>query len=186
MRHGCEHTVFGSALDGVRPCRIRCHRPHVFVCAGSVAYILATVHSPVLTCLPAIPATVHLYLLRSTYLSWPVYLNGFDAAVWHRAARLRTQCFWLRCRCCSTLSLPLPTTACWPRAYLMTQLVLGHVFPSGLLCVCFIRPLGLADWICWPHLGHAWVKARTTTPLRTRNCLPQCPAAFTFPDSTVL
>ena len=29
--------------------------------------------------------------------------------------------------------------------YLMTQLVLGHVFPSGLLCVLFILPLALAD-----------------------------------------
>ena len=47
MRHGCEHTVFGSDLDGVRPFRIRRHRPHVFVCAGSV---IATVHLSVLTC----------------------------------------------------------------------------------------------------------------------------------------
>ena len=51
VRHGCERTVFGLDLDGVRPFRIRRQRPHVFVCAGSVASI------------PAIPATVHLPVL---------------------------------------------------------------------------------------------------------------------------
>ena len=50
VRHGCERTVFGSDLDGVRPFRIRRQRPHVFVCAGSVAYIPATVQLPVFTC----------------------------------------------------------------------------------------------------------------------------------------
>ena len=67
MRHGCERTVLGSDLDGVRPFRIRCQRPHVFVCAGSVAYIPATVQLPVLTCVLCILCTV--------------YFNGFEAAV---------------------------------------------------------------------------------------------------------
>ena len=65
VRRGCERTVFGSALDGVRPCRIRCQWPHVFVCAGSVAYIPATVQLPVLTCVLCILCI----------------FNGFEAAV---------------------------------------------------------------------------------------------------------
>ena len=70
--------------------------------------------------------------------------------------------------------------------YFMTQLVVGHVFPSGLLCLLCILPFALADCTCWPHVGHAWAKPRATTPFRTRNCFPQCPDTFTFPDSTVL
>ena len=71
MRHGCEHTVFGSDLDGVRPFRIRRHRPHVFVCAGSV---IATVHLSVLTCVLSVLTCVVCILCT-------VYFNGFEAAV---------------------------------------------------------------------------------------------------------
>ena len=67
MRHGCERTVFGSDLDGVRPFRIRRQRPHVFVCAGSVAYIPAACYSPI-TC-------------RDLCTVYTVYFNGFEAAV---------------------------------------------------------------------------------------------------------
>ena len=63
MRHGCERTVFGSDLGGVWPFRIRRQRPHVFVCAGSVAY---TCYGPI-TC----PLPVYVY----------VFFNGFEAAV---------------------------------------------------------------------------------------------------------
>ena len=50
VRHGCDRAVLGSALDGARPFRIRCQRPHVFVCTRSVAHIPTTVQLPVLTC----------------------------------------------------------------------------------------------------------------------------------------
>ena len=94
VRHGCERTVFGSDLDGVRPFRIRCQRPHVFVCAGSVAYIPATVQLPVLTCV--------LCILTVSKLQFR-----------HRAARLRTHGFRLGFRWCSAFSHPLPTTSCF-------------------------------------------------------------------------
>ena len=94
MRHGCEPAVLGSDLDGVRPFRIRCQRPHVFVCAGSVAYIPATVHLPVLTCV--------LCILTVSKLQFR-----------HREARLRTHGFWLGFRWCSAFSHPSPTTSCF-------------------------------------------------------------------------
>ena len=97
MRHGCERTVFGLDLDGVRPFRIRRQRPHVFVCAGSVAYIPATVQIPVVTCVLCI-----LCPLRVSKLQF-----------WHRAARLRTHGFWLGVRWCSAFSHPLPPTSCF-------------------------------------------------------------------------
>ena len=95
MRHGCERTVFGSDLDGVRPFRIRRQRPHVFVCAGSVAYIPATVQLPVVTCVLCI-----LCILTVSKLQFR-----------HRAARLRTHGFWVGFRWCSAFSHPLPTTS---------------------------------------------------------------------------
>ena len=95
VRHGCERTVFGSDLDGVRPSfRIRCQRPHVFVCTRSVAHIPTTVQLPVLTCV--------LWILTVSKLQFR-----------HREARLRTHGFWLGFRWCSAFSHPLPTTSCF-------------------------------------------------------------------------
>ena len=86
VRHGCERTVFGSDLDCVRPFRIRCQRPHVFVCTRSVAHILpTTVQLPVLTCV--------LWILTVSKLQFR-----------HREARLRTHGFWLGFRWCSAFS----------------------------------------------------------------------------------
>ena len=97
MRHGCEHTVFGSDLDGVRPCRICCHRPHVFVCAGSV---LATVHLPVLTCVAYVICIM-------------CFVTVSKLQFGQREARLRTHGFWLGFRWCSAFAHPLPPTSCF-------------------------------------------------------------------------
>ena len=89
--------LLGSDLGGVRPLSARPQRPHVFVCAGSVAYIPATVQLPVLTCVLCI-----LCILTVSKLQFR-----------HRAARLRTHGFRLGFRWCSAFSHPLPTTSCF-------------------------------------------------------------------------
>ena len=65
-------TVANTRFLARRPFRICCHRPHVFVCAGSVAYRPATVQLLVLTTDLMFLSVEVRYLLRSTYLSWPV------------------------------------------------------------------------------------------------------------------
>ena len=57
-----------------------------------------------------------------------------------------------------------------------THAVVGQAFPLGFWCLIRILPDAFADWTIVPQLGQAWVNERTTSPFRTRNPLPQCPA----------
>ena len=120
VRYGCERTVFGSDLDGVRPSfRIRCQRPHVFVCTRSVAHIPTTVQLPVLTCV--------LWILTVSKLQFR-----------HREARLRTHGFWLGFRWCSAFSHPLPTTSCFCLRRLTVAYIPATVQLPVLTCVLCI------------------------------------------------
>ena len=105
-----------------------------------------------------------------------------------------TTSFWLRNwlpQCLATCTFPDSTLQhVWNAparflCYLMTQSAVGHVFPSGFLCLARILPLAFADRTCWPQVGHAWVKPHGTTSFWLRNWLPQCLATCTFPDSTL-
>ena len=70
--------------------------------------------------------------------------------------------------------------------HFLTHSVVGHAFPLGFWCLLCILPDAFADWTFVPQLGQAWVNARTTSPCRTRNCLPQCPATWTLPVRMLL
>ena len=65
--------------------------------------------------------------------------------------------------------------------HFLTQTVVGHTFPLGLLCLTRILPEAFAEQTFVPQLGQAWVNERATTPFRTRGSkgtLGLCRAVF--------